>query len=610
MSYYGSNGGALKIRRSGTIAPPPVAGLVERLDLPFNVPDYKTLTDSPFKVWVHYFEAYPVAYTYSQDSPTAPDVDTRRSDDGTVYGAFNSTANAYWRRLPGGNDTTFDSMGGEIRDYPDFRRDKRAAVTSPTNGQTLDYRVQDKITELRQMIAAGFDGPTLNMLDVPENTAQYDLSVKSKESSNGASDGAPLRWRQTIEIYEGAAELRRQGFNIQIMNMPDSSTNATKAPASLLVSALKYLDEKYPGVNYKIDGKFVLTPYQTEVAPSGDKVSVIYWEGVISGLETSGSVLWATTNKPGIPVLFNATYTANWTSTACQPAHKHLTDFISRWGPRDPDETNQETSQNRRMYYTIKNDYPGNKYMAPVSVGDARPREGNFWERDHTRQLIASWLSAIGDDAKDSTGKLLHVKADMVQIPTWNDIAEHAHIYPSNNNGWTLLKLCYYYLIWYKTGIKPTISRDYLALSHRVQETDLVNGARRTSESGAPDNNTYTEGQTLYMDRSGATTEKNSVGVTCLFTAPAEVTLDIGGRTVDLGTIAGGDVIFKSTALLPYGTGFITATVKRNGVTLFTVNNGTSGMYKVRNTLPSQDYEYRYHDNLPDPIAPHFKITV
>ena len=63
------------------------------------------------------------------------------------------------------------------------------------------------------------------------------------------------------------------------------------------------------------------------------------------------------------------------------------------------------------MYYYIKKTYPGNTYMAPVSIGDSRPNQGNFFEYDHVKNLEWSWKSCIGDDTRDASGALLHVKA-------------------------------------------------------------------------------------------------------------------------------------------------------------------------------------------------------
>ncbi len=549
-------------------------GGVIRTDLPWNPPTAETMRTGPW-VGAHYFLTFPLAYTFSQDSPTAPDVDTRWSNETTP----NSTANAWWRFSPYGNAN--QDWGGEVRDRPIPERAPRPTITSPTDSsKKLDFRILDKITECRQAMAALLDGFWIDLLDVPVNATEYDLSLSS------TSGGAPLRWRQAVEMVDAVAEVRRQSGpdSFHLGCMPDASTNATKAPAGLLCDAIKYIEDRNPGIWLRRNGALILAPYQPEVAPAGDNSTFgagaitahDYWRDVIAGLKTRGFT----------DVFFMPVYSRNWTSTPQHPHHQDLTQGFGRWGDRSPDTTNQENDQNRRMYYTMRINYPGNIFLAPVSKSDERPNQGNYYESDHERQLAESWKTAQGDGATDSQGRLLHPKAEYVQLITWNDDAEGAHIQPSKNNGWAALDLNMWDMIRYKTGFYPVIVRDALYLTHRIQPTDDAASM------------TYSGGQIKLMSkRTGGTANQNTVGVVCFLTAPASVSIDVGGTITTTAGVPAGRTVLRVN-LLPFGTGLISCSAVREGITIAGI--GTEAARTVKTTLESQDLAYRWRKSLPD----------
>ena len=261
--------GAWRRLNSGTPAvpptPPPASdpyseiATVVRTDLAFDVPSDDLMDAGPI-VGPHIFESFPTAFTSSQDSPNAPDVDTRFNADGTPM----STANMWHRFYPPGYSTNVE-WGGEIRDRP-FR--KRAVRTETVTTRQLttpagtaftikrDFRVLDKIDEITEIVVqGGMNTAFMEMLDIPTTDAEYNLAVAS------TAGGAPLRWRQTVEWYEAVKlwnETHTRKF--YLLSMPDGSTNATKAPASLLSNALLWLENRYPGINVRIDGKLVICP--------------------------------------------------------------------------------------------------------------------------------------------------------------------------------------------------------------------------------------------------------------------------------------------------------------------------------------------------------------
>ncbi len=545
-------------------------GLISRPDLPFDIPTRKVLLAGK-RVFAHYFLTFPIAYTYSQDSPTAPDVDTRYETDNVTP---KSKANAYWRRNPGGND--FLSIGGELRDEPLEKRAPRATIDSPTlAGKKLDYRVQDKIIEIRQAMAGGQDGFTVDLLDVPQNADQYDLTVKSKEASGGTSDGAPLRWRQAVELHEGCAEVNRQeGYQaFTIFSMPDCSTGATQN-ATNLANAIDWLDKNYPGTVYKRGGATVYGPYAAEKAPDGASTGQdVFHETCIGRLVALGH-----------KVYFLPLYQATWTGANQHPKLAHLSQGITRWGERDPALSRAENEHNMRMHAHIIANYPGNEYMAPVSLGDIRPNQSNYYESVHHENLDQTWLSAMGD------GTSVHVQAELVQHPTWNDQAEHAHLGPTDNQGWCALDLSLWHLIAYKTGAYPQIDRDAVYLSHRVQPTD----------DAATMN--YTGGQTKFMTKRSGTPNQNTVALILFLTAPANVTLTIGTRSITYTDVPAGRQVRKES-LLPFGDGKVGVTLSRNGTLIASISKDKRRRKPgiVSTTQISQDMHYRFWKSLPDP---------
>jgi len=540
---------------------------VDRPDLPFDVPVTSIMRSSTKKYWAHYFFTFPVAFTSNQDSPTAPDVDTRLYADGSPY----STANQ-WHRWNPPSYGSYAAYGGEVRDRPEFMRPKRPKVESPTKpGKMLDFRVQDKITEIRQAQAAGIDGFTPDWLDVPKTAKEYDLSIKSSDG------GAPHRWRQIIELYEACAEVNRQDGpgSFYLVPMPDGTTQAT-LNATNLAKAILYLQKNYPGVHYFRNGKLVLSPYYPEKAPDKTGTGTVplnFWKSVISTIKSGGYSTY-----------FLPCYQNTWTAAAQQPMFRGITSGISQWGDRSPAQCRGENSRNRLMHQVIKRDYPGNEFMCPVAFQDFRPNQKNYFESDHAETLHESWKTAIG-----VPGSTKYIPAQMVQVPTWNDYAEGAYIAPTYAHGWVFLDLSLWYAIRWKTGSYPKINKDAIYLTHRVQPTD--------SDTSTTMN--YTGPQTAFMKkRSDGMTDQNTVSVVCFFKAADNtVIFDIGGRTVTRTGIGSGRQVVK-VPLLPIGTGLVSVKAIRNGSEIARVSSAERR--RVKTTRVAQDLGYYGAKSLPN----------
>ena len=64
--------------------------------------------------------------------------------------------------------------------------------------------------------------------------------------------------------------------------------------------------------------------------------------------------------------------------------------------------------------------------------------------------------------------------SDWVQLITWNDYSEHTMVAPSTGTDYSFYDLTAYYTTWFKTGSKPTITRDVIYYFYRNQKIRLT----------------------------------------------------------------------------------------------------------------------------------------
>jgi hypothetical protein len=573
MSLAGAHLGAIAgAPQSRTSAPPPPdPSLVARPDLPFDVPTAKTLAASPFKVWSHYFTPFPITLQgdWTKDVDNRLDPATGKSIDTADF------IDHRWMPLgsiEGGIDNRV--FGGLMRDAHKLRRAKRTSQASPTlSGLTLTWQIQDKMHEVRDAIKGGLDGFTLDILKVPQTTSmpsRYDYAAM------------PDEWRKCMWLFEAVGEVNRQdGTNLRIVSMPDGTTSATKN-SSTLARAMIYIARTYPNVAYFEDGRFDLAPFQAEGGAGGIGLSGLsphdFWSDVLRRIRADG-----------IATYFWPCYQKQWTDW-----HPQLTSLAygaSLWGDRDAVRVIAEGNRARRAHHFLRNNFSTTqRWMHPVAPGDQRPREARWWEQNHTRALDGAWQSAIGDTtAKDANGDLLHRKAHHVQVVTWSDFPEAAHVCPSRAHGFAMLAVNWWWLIQYKTGVVPTILRDELYLSHRIQPTD-----------GEPNTTvTYSSPyQTKFFPATpeGDETPQETVGATAFLATDAQVIINMGGTDYDKGLLAAGRHVLRAP-LVPIGSGTVSARIVRGGVTVKTVTSP----HTVSLSQSVQDYQYRMVKTLPDP---------
>ena len=154
-----------------------------------------------------------------------------------------------------------------------------------------------------------------------------------------------------------------------------------------------------------------------------------------------------------------------------------------------------------------------------------------------------------------------------MQLATWNDYAEGTSLAPSVRHGRTFLDLTSYYATWFKTGTEPTVTRDVVYLTHRVQPFDAEP--------------TYPE--TSLMHPRGGTAPRDTVEALVFATAPGTVTVRTGSTTTDCHVRTG-----VTVCTVPLGLGAVAATLVRDGVVVATV----ASPFEVTAAPRVQDLEY------------------
>ncbi len=378
--------------------------------LPFDLPSAQALRDSDRLVLAHYFPPLPVSLDNEE-----PDED-------------------YYAREyldPEGEDGKHEDYGGYLRDRP-LGRD-------PINAE--DWRRQDLRTEVRQAIAGGLDGFTVNIIQL--------------EDGND-----PRLWRTTLDLLRAAHDVDP---DFAVVLMPDMSGSLAQKDVEAVAAGMARLAEE-PSAHRLPDGRLLVAPFKAEAHP------VDWWQSFLDEME----------DEHDLPVALLPTFVDDERDLVDD--YGEISYGLSVWGARNPeanDPGREDAGSARRRAERV--DDLGVAWMQPVSVQDQRPSQGLYEEAENTRNLRATWRLARETDA------------ELVQIPTWNDYTEGTHIAPSVMHGWTFLDISAYYLTWYKTGSAPEIVRDAVYVTHRTQpvdaepETEQDELMRRRSGSDARD---------------------------------------------------------------------------------------------------------------------------
>ena len=403
---------------------------------------------------------------------------------------------------PTGEGGKYAAVGGKQRDRP---------MPRPVRGVS-NWRLLDMEQEVREAIAAGLDGFVISMVQL------------------GSSGG---QWAANTRLLLQAASNVDPGFSIVLRPNMISFKDKDAATVAADIAGLA----AYDSAHRLADGRLVVSPYKAE------EWSVDKWKQFLSIMASTHEApvaLW--------PMFHNERL---WSAT-----FDPISYGMSHWGDRNPAWNDPiPTHKDSRLGRVAAVHALGQKWMQPVSVGDARPREGIFDEAENTTNLRKTWQIAI-----DS-------KSEAVHLPTWNDHAEGSQIQLTRKTGGAFLDLTSYYLTWFKTGSAPAIVRDRVYLTHRTQ----------------PAAATPTYAQTTLMSNRGGSPTRDTVEALTFLTAPATVTVSVGAKAYRCSADAGID-----TCTVPLGTGRVSVKVERSGATV----TGTTSPHVVTATPYVQDLDY------------------
>lgn len=336
-----------------------------------------------------------------------------------------------------------------------------------------------------------------------------------------------------LRLLLQAAEEVDAGF--KIVPMPDGLTSDVDDPVALSDAVTSIAHS--PATFRLNDGRVVVSPFFPE------RQGAAWWGNWISIMRTRHQ-----TEIALLPCFLDYSRSAD--------SFESISYGFSNWGNRNP-------AANAQLAAFINDAHGRGKiWMQPVSTQDVRPSQGIYDEANNSENLRVTWESAIAG-------------ADWVQTITWNDYSEGTEISPSTHIGWSLLDINSYYLTRFKTGQWPSIERDVIHLSHRVQFA-----------AAEP-----TGGQTVRMAlRAGSSPSRDRVEVLAFLTAPAAVEVTTG-NTAHVYP-AGRGMSVWSTGLKLGANGVI---VRRSGKLVASVYSP----YVVDASPAVQDLQYHFSSSAP-----------
>lgn len=216
-------------------------------------------------------------------------------------------------------------------------------------------------------------------------------------------------------------------------------------------------------------------------------------------------------------------------------------------------------------------------WMGSALSQNVRPAQGTFDEAANSEALRSSWA------------RIEREHADLVQAVTWNDFSEGSQLEPSTGRSWGPAAIGAYYAEEWKTGRTPTVLRDELILSHRDQPLDGVS---------------FQSGQTSLMKQNTtgqtATAPRNDVEALTYLTAPATVTVTIGGVRHSYAAPAG-----EHAETFPLALGSVSGAVRRGGTEVAAVQSP----FPVTDNPVSQDRQYFFVSSLHGTDGQHPMMT-
>ena len=386
------------------------------------------------------------------------------------------------------------AVGGSIRD--------RHITRNPLSG---DYRLQDATTQIQWAKSAGLDGFFVDILwpDDPANP--------------GAAAWPLLHFTALInaaQSYPGFLVIPM----LDVSGLCGGGVNL--APATMAARINQYFGKTS---TYMVGATMIVGVY----LPSNQQTQVN--QAYLQSIQASCTAI-------GMTVKFAMVYSGGQQNFANYSAVSYS---AGMWGPTsDASIPPGSASPNPASVRAA-----GLKFLAPVWMTDERPGTAgtpasSVWSESlNTLSLTGFWDEAI------------RVDADLIQACTWSDFTEGSEFSNTCMKGLVPADISAYYMVKWKTGAFPTITRDCIYLSHR----NHVNGAPILGP------------QTQFMAKwSTGSATRYAVEALCFLIAPATVTINIGGTQTTFSAPAG---MSRQIATVS-NAGTVSVTAVRSGVTV------------------------------------------
>jgi hypothetical protein len=445
-----------------------------------------------------------------EDSPLAFDMPSAEQLDESAPRVFAHFFTAY--------PISFDNKPAETDYY--------AEELLPADGESGNHAAYGGL--LRQR-------PLPRPVNPSDDWALDDMKTEVQRATDAGIDGFAVdilslsgpHWERVLLLLDAASAVDPE---FQIVLMPDGNTRTVSDPVALADAVESVAD--HPSLYRLDDDRLVISPFMPE------SVGADWWAAWITTMDDRGIAV------AFVPVLLD--YGGNISAFA------EISYGVSVWGGRSPGNISNlaEQAADARSRGLV--------WMQPLAPQDVRPKSGVFDESNNTETLRLLWATAS------------ETEADWVQIVTWNDYSEATEIAPSTNTGWSPLDISAYFLVTFKLGAAPTIARDRIYLSHRVQPVDAV----------------PTGGQTSLMNvRSGSSPPRDQVEVLTFLREGAEVDVTIGVETYTYQAPPG-----VHAELFPLAVGTVSAEARAPDGTKSTVTSP----HEVTDQPVVQDLQYRF----------------
>jgi lysophospholipase L1-like esterase len=445
-----------------------------------------------------------------------------------------SYADQYWMP-PGGTENfagayAFAPYGGFIRDRP------LTAVRTGTQAQQY-------ANEIAAMKGAGLDGFAVDGLTNSNSGQahwQNQLNLISAMSTAGDCDYQPMP--------DGTAQFTQDGATLT-----DRANNCANHLNTLMgYSAIQ-----------RVGTKYAFGVFAPENVQTGSANIRAYWDQVHAQLLSLGKDT----------VQFNCYQSSPFTDPNCADTFQSASYLGShgRWGDR--------AAQNATGAYEKGLPVTSAQRGTPW-YGYVAPQDNRYTTKTAYRPLY--WESGCFDLFRENWRTCIDNNVRLVQIPTWNDLSEHASVCPTLFSGYTWLDLMAWYVTRYKMGQFGTRVRDVVYLGHRIHRTDLATTAFTAKT------------QTNFVTVENSTPVNNVEALVAL-TGPATVTVTVNGAaTVTSVTQAMIDASWDKFVSIkvphPVGaTGKPTVTITRNGATVVS----HTSPYAMSVTPQVQDVQYK-----------------